>query len=47
VPESGREEVIAAVTRRYVAKHPPDAEGKVHVRMVRLEIEAEKIKSNA
>jgi trans-aconitate methyltransferase len=47
VPESGREEFIAAVTRRYVAKHPPDAEGKVHVRMVRLEIEAEKIKSNA
>jgi trans-aconitate methyltransferase len=38
-----REEFIAAVTQRYLAKHPPDAEGKVHVRMVRLEIEAEKI----
>ena len=28
---------------RYVAKHPPDAEGKVHVRMVRLEIDAQKL----
>jgi len=42
VPENVREEFIAAVTRRYVAKHPPDAEGKVHVRMVRLEIDAAK-----
>jgi trans-aconitate methyltransferase len=43
VPENQREEFIAAVTERYVAKHPPDAEGNVHVRMVRLEIEAEKL----
>jgi trans-aconitate methyltransferase len=43
VPENVREEFIAAVTQRYVAKHPPDAEGKVHVRMVRLEIDAVKI----
>jgi trans-aconitate methyltransferase len=43
VPEKLREEFIAAVTQRYVAKHPPDAEGKVHVRMVRLEIDAMKI----
>lgn len=42
VPESAREEFIAAVTRRYVAKHPPDAENQVHVRMVRLEIDAVK-----
>ncbi len=28
VPEAMREEFIAAVTERYVAKHPPDAEGK-------------------
>ena len=42
VPENLREEFIAAVTQRYVAKHPPDAEGKVHVRMVRLEIDAVK-----
>ena len=43
VPENLREEFIAAVTQRYLAKHPPDARGKVHVRMVRLEIEATKI----
>ena len=43
VPEKLREEFIAAVTDRYVAKHPPDAERKVHVRMVRLEIDAIKI----
>jgi len=43
VPEKAREEFITAVTKRYVAKHPPDAENKVHVRMVRLEIDAVKI----
>jgi trans-aconitate methyltransferase len=43
VPENLREEFIAAVTERYVAKHPPDVEGKVHVRMVRLEISAVKV----
>ena len=42
VPEDLREEFIAAVTDRYVAKHPPDADGKVHVKMVRLEIDARK-----
>jgi trans-aconitate 2-methyltransferase len=42
VPENVREEFIAAVTQRYVAKHPPDADGRVHVRMVRLEIDAVK-----
>lgn len=43
VPENLREEFIAAVTRRYIAKHPPDAEQKVHVKMVRLEIDAVKV----
>ena len=43
VPENLREEFIAAVTARYLAKHPADAAGKVHIRMVRLEINAEKI----
>jgi trans-aconitate methyltransferase len=42
VPENLREEFIAAVTERYVAKHPPDADEKVHVKMVRLEIDAVK-----
>jgi trans-aconitate methyltransferase len=43
VPENLREKFITAVTERYVAKHPPDAGGKVHVRMVRLEIDAVKV----
>jgi len=42
VPEDSRGEFIAAVTDRYLTKHPPDAEGRVHVRMVRLEIDAVK-----
>ena len=43
VPENQRGEFIAAVTERYLAKHPQDAAGQVYVRMVRLEIEAEKL----
>ena len=43
VPENLREEFIAAVTGRYLAKHPPDKAGQVHVRMVRLEIDAVKL----
>jgi trans-aconitate methyltransferase len=43
VPEDWREEFIAAVTQRYLVKHPPDHAGSIHVRMVRLEIEAVKI----
>jgi trans-aconitate methyltransferase len=43
VPENLREEFIAAVADRYLAKHPPDVDGRVHVRMVRLEINAIKV----
>jgi trans-aconitate methyltransferase len=43
VPEALREEFTTAVTVRYIAKHPPDTENKIHVRMVRLEIDAVKI----
>jgi trans-aconitate 2-methyltransferase len=43
VPENLREEFIAAVTARYVTRHPPDADGKIHVKMVRLEIDAIKV----
>jgi hypothetical protein len=38
-----REEFVAVVTDRYLAKHPPDAEGRVHVRMMRLKIDAVKM----
>jgi trans-aconitate 2-methyltransferase len=43
VPESFREEFLAAVVDRYLAGHPPDGAGLVHVRMVRLEIDAIKV----
>jgi trans-aconitate 2-methyltransferase len=43
VPAARREEFIAAVAARYLAKHPPDPGGRVTVRMVRLEIDAAKI----
>jgi trans-aconitate 2-methyltransferase len=42
VPENLRERFIAAVCSRYISKHPADAENKIHVRMVRLEIDAVK-----
>ena len=42
VPENSRVSFITAVADRYLTRHPPDAEGRVHVRMVRLEIEVEK-----
>lgn len=43
VPESLREEFIGGVVARYVARHPLDSAGRVHVRMVRLEIDAVKV----
>jgi len=42
VPEAVREAFIAMVTERYVVRHPLDSTGQVHVRMVRLEIDAVK-----
>jgi trans-aconitate methyltransferase len=43
VPENMREGFTAGVVDRYLAKHPPDAKGRVRVRMVRLEIDAVKV----
>ena len=43
VPEAFREGFVAAVAARYFSQHPPDAENEIHVRMVRLEIDAVKI----
>jgi trans-aconitate methyltransferase len=42
VPEAERGDFIAAVAERYCATHPPDRRDQVHVRMVRLEIDAVK-----
>ena len=42
VPAGLRDEFIQAVAGNFIEKHPLDAVGNVHVRMVRLEIEAVK-----
>lgn len=42
VPEGMRDRFIAEVIERYTRKHPPDSQGRVHIAVVRLEVEAEK-----
>lgn len=42
VPEPGREDFIRDLCTAYLQDFPPDADGNVHVRMVRLEVEARK-----
>ncbi len=43
LPEGRRANFIAAVVARYLRAHPPDAQGRTHVAMVRLEVEAEAV----
>ena len=43
VPQEMREDWIAAVTQRFIQAHPPDTHGRLHVRMVRLEIDASRV----
>jgi len=40
VPEARREALLAAIGERFLERHPTDAAGRTHVRMVRLEVEA-------
>ncbi len=40
IPEEKREEFITRLIDKYIERHPLDHEGKVHVDMVRLEVEA-------
>jgi trans-aconitate 2-methyltransferase len=42
VPAERRERFIDAVAERYLADHPPDDAGRIHVAMVRLQVEARK-----
>ncbi|MGB2853890.1 MAG: methyltransferase domain-containing protein [Dehalococcoidia bacterium] len=42
IPDSLREDFIAAIADSYVNSHPMDDAGFIHIRMVRLEVEAEK-----
>lgn len=43
LPEEQRDVFLEAVVDHYLAANPVDAEGRTHVKMVRLEIEAELI----
>lgn len=43
IPEEIRDEFINAISKRYLETTPMKSDGKVHVAMVRLEVEAEKI----
>jgi trans-aconitate methyltransferase len=43
VPIAAREEFIAGVVARYLLDHSPDTSGRIHVRMVRLEIDATRL----
>jgi len=47
IPEPFREEFTAAVTDRYLERRPPDEAGRIHVRMVRLEINAVRVSTGA
>jgi trans-aconitate methyltransferase len=40
VPEDRREALVAELVGRYLARHPVDTDGRTHVPMVRLEVEA-------
>ncbi|MBN1194173.1 MAG: methyltransferase domain-containing protein [Methanomicrobiaceae archaeon] len=42
VPEEKREEFIAAIVTSYLDRFPPDSQNRIHVRMMRLEVAAEK-----
>ena len=43
LPEHRREAFVADAVERFLDRHPPDAAGRTHVAMVRLEVEAMRI----
>ena len=44
IPDALREQFIEDLVSTYLASHPADKDGRTHVRMVRLEVEALKLK---
>ena len=42
VPETRQSEFVEALADRFLALYPPDPDGSVHVKMMRLEVEAQK-----
>jgi trans-aconitate methyltransferase len=45
VPEARREAFVEKIVRTYLEGHPVDSAGRIHVRMVRLEVEAVTLQS--
>jgi len=43
IPEDLRQEFIDDMVNRYVDKYPPDSRGFIHVQLIRLDVEAEKM----
>ncbi len=43
VPEGQRQAFVDELMARYLGAHPPDGEGRTHVRMVRLEVRGHKV----
>jgi trans-aconitate 2-methyltransferase len=43
IPEDRRDRFISEIVKMYIKRHPPDINGLIHVPMVRLEVEAEKL----
>jgi len=43
IPEDLRQEFIDDIVNRYVEKYPPDSTGLIHVQLMRLDVEAEKM----
>ncbi|MFZ0453485.1 MAG: hypothetical protein WAM24_07005, partial [Ignavibacteriaceae bacterium] len=42
IPEDKRENFISRIIKKYIEKYPKDLNGKIHIKMVRLEVEAVK-----
>jgi trans-aconitate methyltransferase len=40
LPEALREDFVEQIARAYIERRPPDENGHVHVKMVRLEVQA-------
>lgn len=43
IPEDLRQEFIDDMVNRYIDKYPPDSRGFIHVQLIRLDVEAEKM----
>jgi trans-aconitate methyltransferase len=43
VPDELRNEFIHEIAKGYVKSHPPGKDGKLHLKMIRLEVEAENV----